>query len=82
MFLKYNYSKGHCYLFLVESYRNEQGKVQHKNLIYLGRVNNRKDQSIQKIKGSWVKIEQADVILKEFEDPHGLAKWKPMFAKS
>ena len=54
MFLKYNKSGGHCYLFLVKSYRNKQRKVQHKNLIYLGRVNNRKDQrkdqSIQKIK--------------------------------
>lgn len=66
------------YLCLLESYWAGGGKVRHRVLTYLGRVENKES---KRLKGRWVKMKQAEVILNELEDESGGPMRKPMFAK-
>jgi hypothetical protein len=81
MFIRYSYRKGYCYLLLVKSFRNKEGKVRQKKVTNLGRANKSRYQKMQKLAGGWVPMKQADIILEEFEGLQGLAKSKPMFVK-
>jgi len=81
MFLRCSYSKGYCYLLLVKSYRDKEGKAQQKKVTNLGRANKSRYQKMQQLAGGWVQMKQADIILEEFEGLQGLAKRKPMFVR-
>ncbi len=50
-FIKKNYRKGHCYYSIVEGYR-EEGKVKHRTLLYLGRLDNLTEEKGRRIEAA------------------------------
>lgn len=47
-FIKKNYRKGHCYYSIVEGYK-EDGKVKHRTLLYIGRLDNLTEEKRRRI---------------------------------
>jgi transposase len=50
-FIKKNYRSGHCYYSIVEGYR-ENGKVKHRTLVYLGRLDNLTEEKRRRIEAA------------------------------
>jgi len=50
-FIKKNYRRGHCYYSIVERYR-ENGKVRHRTLVYIGRLDNLGEEKRRRIEAA------------------------------